>query len=84
MLPVHKVCYSKLIKTSLLGFVTSSKGLLQEENEEPKVRTSDGFDLNAYKLIEKSSYNFSKPPSVGHVIEAKPYGLNDKQEMIQR
>jgi len=42
--------------------------------------TSDGFDSNAYKMMEKFGYNFSKPPSLGHVIEAKPYGPNNTQK----
>ena len=41
------------------------------------VHTSDGFDLDAYKLIEESRYDFSKPPSPGNIIDAKPYGPND-------
>jgi len=44
--------------------------------------TNDGFDLNAYKLVEKFGYDFSKSPSLGYVIEAKPYGVNDLEKMI--
>jgi len=69
---------------SLPHFVGSSKGLLQEETGLPRVRTSDGFDPTMYKLIKKSDYNFSKPPPLGNVIEARHYGLNDTQKMIQR
>jgi len=36
-----------------------------------------GLGPNAHKLMEKSSYDFSKQPSLGHVPEANPYGLND-------
>jgi len=49
----------------------------------PKVRTEDGFDLNAYKLMKKSGYDFNNPISLGHVIEAKPYGINETQKKIQ-
>jgi len=49
----------------------------------PKVRTDDGFDPNAYKLIKKSSYVFDKPVSLGYVIEAKPYYINETQKKIQ-
>ena len=63
--------------TTRPDFVVSSKGLPQGESELLRVRTSDGFDQNAYKLMKKANYNFSKPPSLGNVIEAKPYGLND-------
>ena len=48
------------------------------------MRTSDGLDLNAYKLMDKFGYDFNKTPSLGHVIEAQPYGFNDIQKMIQR
>ena len=82
MLPVHRANYSKLTKALLLGLVGSFKGLLQEESDLPKVCITDGFDLNAYKLMEKSGYDFSKPPFPGHIIKSKPYGLNEMQEMI--
>jgi len=42
----------------------------------PKVRTDDGFDPNAYKLMKKSGYDFNKPVSLGYVIETKPYHIN--------
>ena len=64
-------------RAPLSGFVVSSKGSLQEESDLPKVRTDDGFDANAYKLMKKSGYNFDKPVSLGHVIEAKPYDINE-------
>jgi len=70
--------------TPLPGFVTSSKGLLEEEGGVPKARTSDGFDLNAYKLLKRSCYDFKKPPLLGSVIEARPYELDDTQKMIQK
>ena len=84
MLLVHKESYSKLTKEPLPGFVTSSKGLLQEESDMPKACTSCGFDPNAYKLVMRSDFDFNKPQSLGHVIEEKPYGLNDMQIMVQR
>jgi len=78
-LPVYKAHCCKMTKKALPGAVTSSKGLLQEESDLPTVHTSDGFDPNTYKLIKKSRYDFIKPPSMGHVIEAKCYGPNDMQ-----
>ena len=69
-----------MIKAHLSGVATSSKGLLQEERDLPTMRTSDGFDLDAYKLIEESGYNSSKPPSPRHVTDAKPYGPNDMKK----
>jgi len=47
------------------------------------MRISDGFDPNAYKLMKRSSFNFSKPIPLWRVIEAKPYGLNDTKNDIE-
>jgi len=66
------------------GVAASSKGLLYEESDLPVVRTSDGLDLDVYKLMDKSGYDFSKPPSLRHVIDTKPYGPNDVQTMVQK
>jgi len=63
---------------------TLFKGLLQEERNLPTVHTSDGFDPDAYKLMEESRYDFSKPPSLGLVINAKPDGPNVAQKMVQK
>jgi len=67
----------KMTKAPLPGITTSSKGLLQEESDLPTVCTSDRFYSEAYELMEESGYNFSKPPSPGHIIDAKPYEPND-------
>jgi len=48
------------------------------------VRTSNGFYLDAYKLLEELGYVFIKALFLGHVIEAKPYGPNDMPRMIHR
>jgi len=37
-----------------------------------------------YKLMKESGYDFSKPLSLGYVIDPKPYGLNGAQEMVQK
>ena len=63
--------------------ITSFKGLLQDESDLSMVRTSDVFDPNKCKLMEKSVYDFSKPPSLGHVFKAKPYMPNNTQKLIQ-
>ena len=34
--------------------------------------------------MRRSDYDFSKPQSLGRVIEAKSHGLNDMQIMVQR
>jgi len=83
VLPAHKTSQSKVVKTPLAGFVVSSKGSLQEEADLLKVRTEDGFDPNAYKLLKKSGYDFHKPVPLGCPIEARPYGINGTQKMIQ-
>ena len=75
---------SKITKAHFLSVATSSKGLLQEESNLPMVHTSDGFDLDAYKLMEELRYNFNKQPSPGHVIDIKPYGPNDVKKMVQK
>jgi len=55
VLLLHKACHSKIAATPLRGFVTSSRGLIQEEGGLPKVHTSDRFDPNAYKLMKGPS-----------------------------
>jgi len=73
-----------MAKASLPSFIASSKRLLQKESDLLSVRTSDGFNLNAYKQMKTSGYGFNKPPPLGNVIKAKPYRLNDTQNIIQR
>jgi len=65
------------------SFIAPFKALLQEESDLPRMHTSHGFDPNAYKFMKKSDYDFNKPTSLGHVIEAKSYGLNGTQQIIQ-
>jgi len=84
LLPLHKACRKKMVRAPLPGFVGSSKGLLQEKGGLLKAHISDGFDPNAYKLVKRSDYNFSKPQLLGSVIEARPYGIYDTQKMIQK
>jgi len=47
------------------------------------VRTEDGFDPNAYKLLKKSGYDLNRPVPLRCVIKAKPYGINRTQKRIQ-
>ena len=56
----------------MVGFVMSSKGLLQEEVDLPKVSTEDGFDPNAYKLLKKSGYDFNGPVPLGVSLKLSP------------
>jgi len=43
VLPLHKAGHDKMATTHLLGFVASSKGLLQAEGSLPKAHTSVGL-----------------------------------------
>jgi len=83
VLPTHIASQRKVARAPLFGSVISSKGSLQEESDLQKVHTDDGFDPNEYKLMKKSGYDFNKPVSLGHVIEAKPYGFNKRQKKIR-
>ena len=83
MLPTHRASQSRIARAPLSGYIVSCKGSLPEDSELPKVRTDDRFDPNAYKLMKKSAYDFDKPVSLGHVIEAKPYDINETQKKIQ-
>jgi len=74
---------SKMTKAPFPSILTSYKGLLQEESKLPTVRTSDGFDPDIYKLLEESGYDFSKPPSPGYVIDAKPDGPNGAKNGVE-
>jgi len=80
MLLVHNTRYNKLAKAPLPGFIASYKHLIQEASDLLRVHTSDGFDLNACKLMKKSSYDFSKPTPLRNVIKPRPYGLEDTQK----
>jgi len=70
-----------MVATPLLGFIAFS--LVQEESDLLRVQTSDRFDLNAYKLMKKSGYDFSRPAPLGNAIKARCYALIDTQIMIQ-
>jgi len=65
---------------SLSGFIASSKGSVEEEGDLPRVRTYEGFDPNAYKLMMRSGYDFNNQASLEHVVEAKPHGINETQK----
>jgi len=73
-----------MTKTPFSSVATSSKGLLQEESNLSMVHTSDGFDQDAYKLMEESGYDFSKLSSPGYVIDVKSYGPNGAENMVQK
>ena len=83
VLPTHKASQSKVVRALLAGFVMSSKGSLQGEVDLLKMRTDNGFDPNAYKLLKKSGNDFNRPVPLRCVIKAKRYGINETQKMIQ-
>ena len=61
------------------GFVVSSK----ESDDLPSARTREGFDPNAYRLMERAGYDFQNPTALGKIAEAKPHGLTETQRKIQ-
>jgi len=71
-----------MIKAPFPGVGTSSNGLLHEESNLSTVYTSHEFNPDAYKLMEESGYDFSKPPCPGNIINIKPYEPNDAQKMV--
>jgi len=44
------------------------------------VQTKEGFNPNAYKLMEKTGYDFQNPATLGKVVKVKPRGLNETQK----
>jgi len=70
--PTLKMWQAKVTQPPILGFVISSK----DSDDLPSVQTKEGFDPNAYKLMEKASYDFQNPATLGNVVKVKPYGLN--------
>jgi len=68
-----------LSRPPISGFVISSK----EGDDLPNVRTKEGFDPNAYKLMEKVGYDFQNPATLGKVVEGKPHALTETQRNIQ-
>ena len=78
-----KIQSKQVVRASLYIFIASSKGSIQEEHNLPRVRTDTGFDPNTYKLMMRSICDFNMPLSLGHVIEAKPHDINEKQKKIQ-
>ena len=81
---MHKGNHSKMATTPPASLLLLLEAYSKNKGGLPKMRTSDGLDSNVYKLMKRSNYNFSKPPLLGNIIEAKPYGLNDTQKMIRK
>ena len=62
--------------------VSGSKILLREE-QDSNARTKEGFDPNAYKLMEKAAYDFNNPFLLGKVVELETYSLNKIQKRVK-
>ena len=75
-----KMWQAKVSRPPLSGFVVSS----EEGDDLPSARTREGFDPNAYKLMEKAGYDFQNPAALGKVVKAKPHGLTETQWKIQK
>jgi len=77
--PTLKMWQAKVSRAPFLGFVVSSK----EGDDLPSARTKEGFDLNAYKLMERAGYDFQNPAILGKVVEAKPVALLKLKERFK-
>ena len=47
------------------------------------MRINDGCNLNVHKLMKRSDPEFNQPTSLGHKIQAKPYGFDSAQRVVQ-
>ena len=54
MVPTLMAWQTKVSRPPITGFVVSSSG----SDKLPDARTKEGFDPNAYKLMEKAGYDF--------------------------
>jgi len=77
--PTLKMWQAKVNRPPLSGFVVFSK----EGDDLPSVWTREGFDPNAYKLMERVGYDLQNPATLGKVVEVKPHGLTETQRKIQ-
>ena len=61
---------------------------LVEEDSLLVRRIEEGFDPKAYKLLEKSGYDFKNPPQLGQLysdyVEEKSHGLNSTQSKLKQ
>ena len=71
-LPTRNMYQSKVSRPSPLEFVSCSKILLDGDENLPNARTKEGFDPNAYKLMEKVGYDFNNPVALGRQWRWKP------------
>ncbi|XP_074277874.1 uncharacterized protein LOC141601485 [Silene latifolia] len=65
----------KVMRPPPVDFVCSSNQSSSDQNV-------GIFDSNAYKLLAKAGYDFTKPTPLGKVVEVEPYGLNKTQQAL--
>ena len=74
-------------KPPLKGFTRATRNFVEEDSL-PVRRTKEGFDPKAYKLLEKSGYDFQNPPQLGQLyldyVEEKSHGLNSTQSKLKQ
>ena len=78
-LPLPKLDQVASIKPSLKVFTRAMHNLVEEDSLLVR-RIEEGFEPKAYKLLEKSGYDFKNPPQLGQLyldyVEEKSHGLN--------
>ena len=63
-LPLPKLDHVASTKSPLKGFTRAMHNLVEEDSLLVR-RIEEGFDPKAYKLLEKSGYDFKNPPQLG-------------------
>ena len=86
-LPLPKLDQVASIKPSLKVFTRAMHNLVKEDSLLVR-RIEEGFDPKAYKLLEKSGYDFKNPPQLGQLysdyVEEKSHGLNSTQSKLKQ
>jgi len=59
-----------------------SEILFNEEEGLPNAQTKQGFDPNAYNLMEKAGYDFNNSVVLRKVVEVETYNLNKVKKKI--
>ena len=86
-LPLPKLDQVASIKPSLKVFTRAMHNFVEEDSLLVR-RIEEGFDPKAYKLLEKSGYDFKNPPQLGQLysdyVEEKSHGLNSTQSKLKQ
>ena len=67
-LPVAKITKLRILSQPLKGFTRPSQGPIVEHGTLPTKRTKEGFNPNAYRLMDKVGYDHEKPSGLGKLI----------------